>query len=415
MSPLIDLAAAHRAEALAARAANDPNRAVEAWRALLDAAPDDWRLALELKRDLKAGWHYPDSDPRFRRAARFLPDAEWLAHYSQLYAFHGTDLDAIDDRARALLRHAPTEPRLHAIRGDVARQRRDWPGAVHSFAEAARLRPEHEEYGAKAAAARHYARLQQTASPARSGPGYAAIVINLDRNAERLAELHRQFAGSRVPLHRQPAVEGSRLPAAAVRRLPGDAAAPRGTLGCFLSHAAAWETLLASQDSHALIMEDDVIPLLDLPATLGPLGIPEGFDLCFVNDRLEAKLGAAEAGGLTTQTLAATMAAFHPEDNAPGGDGYVLSRAGAEKLLGWIAEDGMAADVDWRLLAYALTADEVGAIPPHAIARQELGRLQACIPRPDRLRAYTLHPALIRTVGISSDREDQNRLHPPPA
>lgn len=404
-----------RTEALAARAANDPNRAAEAWRALLDAAPDDWGLALELKRDLKAGLHYPDSDPRFRRAARLLPDAEWLAHYSALYAFHGSDLAAIDARARSLLGRWPDEARLHAIVGDVARQRRDWPGAVRGFVEAARLHPGHDDYDVKAAAAGAYARLQagRDRHPwADDGPRYAAFVINLDRNAERMVELGRQFAGSPVPLRRLPAIEGGRLPAAAVRRLTGNAAAPRGTLGCFLSHAAAWEALLASADSHALILEDDVIPLLDLPSTLGPLGLPDGCDLCFVNDRLEPKLDFAAAAGLSTRTLAQTMAGFHPEDNAPGGDGYILSRGAAERLLDWIAEDGMAGDVDWRLLAYALTPDEIATIAPHAVARQELDRLQGRIPRADRLQACTLHPALIRTVGVSSDREDQNRLHP---
>ncbi|MDP9096905.1 MAG: hypothetical protein M3N26_10220, partial [Pseudomonadota bacterium] len=58
---------------------------IEQWRAQLRDRPDDWRLALELKRALKAALHYPESDPQFRRAARALPDAEWLAHYAALY------------------------------------------------------------------------------------------------------------------------------------------------------------------------------------------------------------------------------------------------------------------------------------------------------------------------------------------
>jgi predicted Zn-dependent protease len=130
-----------RAEALAAREAADPDRAVLAWRALLDLTPDDWSLALELKQDLRAGWHYPDSDQRFRRAARHLPDREWLAHYAQLYAFHGSDLDVIDSRARLLLATWPDDARLYAIIGDVARQRRDWPEAHRAFTAASRLDP----------------------------------------------------------------------------------------------------------------------------------------------------------------------------------------------------------------------------------------------------------------------------------
>jgi hypothetical protein len=398
-----------RTEALAARAAADPDRAVLAWRALLDLTPDDWGLALELKQDLRAGWHYPDSDRRFRRAARHLPDAEWLAHYAALYAFHGSDLAAVDARARLLLARWPDEPLLHAIIGNVARQRRDWPVAHRAFTAAIRLDPAPDQYRPRANAAALYHRLSALGWP-QDGARYAVYVINLDSNAERMDEIRRQFAGAPVALRRQAAVEGSRLPAALVQRLTGSASAPRGTLGCFLSHAAAWAALVASGDSHGLILEDDVVPLLDLPPKLGGLGIPNGFDLCFVNDRLEPRLDCGLAIGVSMHPLAAVMAAFHLEDNAPGGDGYILSSAGACKLLDWVAADGMAGDVDWHLLAYALTPGDIAGIPQPVYARQALDRLQAAIPRAERLRAYVLHPALVRTVGVSSDREDQNRL-----
>jgi GR25 family glycosyltransferase involved in LPS biosynthesis len=400
-----------RAEALAARAANDPNRAVVLWRALLDAAPDDWALALELKHDLKAGWHYPDSDARFRRAARRLPDEAWLEHYAGLYAFHGSDLDAIDARARALRLRWPENSRLEAILGDVARQRRDWPEAERAFTAAMRLDPADTECGHRARSAHLYARLAARPWPD-AGPAYAIAVVNLDRNAERMVEIDRQFAGSAPPRRRIPAVEGSRLPGAAVRLLTGVETAPRGTLGCFLSHAAAWEALLASGDEAALIVEDDVIPLLDLPARLGGLNLPEAWDIVFVNDRLEPLRDPDQAQDFTTQTLAATMVAFHPEDNAPGADGYLLSPVGARKLLDWVAADGMADDVDWRMLAYALSPAAIAAIPAHSHARRELGRLGGGVPRVERLTAHVLHPALIRTVGVSSDREDENRMHP---
>ena len=52
--------------------------------------------------------------------------------------------------------------------------------------------------------------------------------------------------------------------------------------------------------------------------------------------------------------LAEAFATFPPEDNAPGADGYLLSAAGARKLLAWVEQDGFAHDVDWRLLTYGL-------------------------------------------------------------
>ena len=140
-------------EALAARAAGEHGRAVDLWRTRLTEWPDDWQVALELKRDLKAGWHYPESDPQFRRAAASLPDDEWVAHYAALYAYHGEDLEVLDRRARAVLERRPGDAAVLAILGDVASQRRDWAGAEQAFAAAG------EGYKFKRDTARMYLRL----------------------------------------------------------------------------------------------------------------------------------------------------------------------------------------------------------------------------------------------------------------
>ena len=379
--------------------------AIDAWRALLLDHPDDPALALELKQDLKSALHYPDSDPQFRRAARHLGDAEWLAHYTALYAFHGTDLDVLDGRGRALLATQPHNPALHALLGDVARQRRDWAGAEQAFTDALRDAPGHPEYAAKRDAARMYQRVIPTLHD--HGAPYDVAVVNMDRNTERWDELQRQFAGCKPPLRRVPAVEGSRLPSAAAARLTGDTSAGRGTLGCFLSHAAAWQSALDRGAAHTLVLEDDVIPLLDLPAGVGGLPLPGGYDVCFVNDRMEPR---RDGDRLTAHPLPEVMQGFHPEDNAPGGDGYFISRAGAAKLMGWLAADGFCANLDWRLLAYSMTPAEIAALPRPSVATEILDTLAQVPQRPERMRAYVMHPALIRSVGVSSDREDQDRL-----
>ncbi len=393
-------------EALAARAAGDHGRAVALWRAALAERPNDWRLALELKHDLKAGWHYPESDPQFRRAAASLPDDEWVAHYAALYAYHGGDLDVLDRRARAVLQRRPDDAVVLTILSDVASQRRDWAAAA-AFA----VDP------FKRATAQMYLRLSTILTPALSRQreremrsGYSISFVNLDRNPERETELRRQFAGSAPVLHRCAAVEGGRLPVAAVRRLGGDEGM-RGTLGCFLSHAGAWEAMLQRDDTHCLIVEDDVIPLLDLPAGLDGLALPEGFDLVFVNDRIAPRLDPAATTNFTTRPLETAMHAFPADDNAPGGDGYILSRAGARKLLDWVAEDGFGDDVDWRLIAYGLSPAAIGGLPRPSHAGPWLDRIGATIGRVERLDAHVLHPPLIRTVGVSSDREDENRMH----
>jgi GR25 family glycosyltransferase involved in LPS biosynthesis len=401
-----------RTLALQARAAGEHGRAAEAWRATLRRQPHDWTLALELKRDLKATLQYPDADPQFRQAARHLPDAEWLAHYTALFAYHMDDLDALHQRATDMLQRFPDHAALLALRGDVSRQRRDWPRAAEDFAAAERLDPGNAEHAAKRRAVLMHQRVSawlQRQPP--QGDAYGIAVVNLDRNTERYAWTERLFGRGPVPLHRVPAIEGSRLPTPAVHRLLGDAAM-RGTLGCFLSHAAAWESLAMRGLRHLLVIEDDVIPLADLPAQLGPLGLPPGYDICFVNDRLEPRLEPDTAMQPSLHRLADALRGFPPEDNAPGGDGYLLSAQGAAKLLHWVAQDGFAGDLDWRLLAYGVDPASIAALPRHAFSWQMLDRLCHEIPRADRLDAYVLHPALIRTVGISSDREDENRECP---
>ena len=404
-----------RTIALEARAAGAHGRAVEAWRALLAQQPDDWTLALELKRELKADLHYPDSDPQFRRAARNLPDAEWLAHYTALYAFHMDDLDGLRERSADLLQRWPDNAKLHALSADVARQQRNWPAAAEGFAAALLVDPGNAEYAAKLNAALMYQRLGAWfAEQPMHGDAYGIAVVNLDRNTERWGWTERLFGQGPAPLFRIPGVEGSRLPMPAVRRLLGSSSDPalRGTLGCFLSHAAAWESVAQRSLDHLLVIEDDVIPLLDLPARLGPLGLPPGYDICFVNDRLEPRLDPAATQVPSMHRLADVLLGFHPDDNAPGGDGYIISATGAAKLLTWVAQDGFTGDVDWRLLAYGMDPAAIAALPRHAFAWRALDRLRHRIPRRDRLESYVLHPALIRTVGVSSDREDEDRERP---
>ena len=396
--------------ALAARAAGRHADAMAAWRAALAQSPDDWRLGLELRGSMKAALHYPDSDPAFRRAARSLPDAEWLAHYTALYAYHLDDLDALDARARRMLHAIPGNPALHALLGDVARQRRDWPTAEAAFAEAHRLDPVHEYAAKRGAAALHQRVARTVAARPDEGEPLAVAVINLDRNGERREWIGRMFPG----VHRIPAVEGSRLPAAAVSRLlsqPGDEGG-RGTLGCFLSHAAAWDWARIQGLPHLLVIEDDVIPLMDLPRTVGPLGLPPGYDLCFVNDRLEPRIDPAGVDAPSVRPLAEAMLTFPPEDNAPGGDGYIISATGAARLLDWVGQDGFTGNIDWRMLAYGMTPEAIAALPHHAYAQAELDRLRHAVPRTERLSAWVMHPALIRTIGVSSDREDDDRGEP---
>ena len=366
----------------------------------LGCNPDDWQAALALKADLAALGRYGEGDPVFQQARRRFPDAPWLAHVSSLYAFPQGELPALIDRARSLACARPNEPALHTLLGDMLNQARDYAAAAAAYA--ADTRPEARPREAQARRAETIGKWLLRAPS--SGLAPAIAVINLDRNTDRLAELDRQFSRCRPLRFRVPGIEGSRLSAAAIARLGGDAAM-RGTLGCFLGHAAAWETMLARNLEQCLVIEDDVIPTFDMPARWGIFGLPEHFDVCFVNDRLAPP---ATDAAFSIHPLPEAMGVFPAWRNAPGADGYLLSAAGARKLLDWVARDGFAGDVDWRLLAYGLTAKQCEALSADSHARWALSEL----PPPcssDRLNAVVLSPPLIRTVPVASDREDENR------
>ncbi len=388
---------------------------IERCRAALRARPDDWRLALELKRALKAALHYPESDPLFRRAARALPDAEWLAHYSALYAYHGEDLDTLDARVRTMLERRPDDLALLAVLADVAMQRRDW-----ATAEAVHPAPEKRALAAMYRALAPLLEPSFSGQPAAAAIRYAISFINLDRNPERDVELRRQFSGSAAPLHRCAGIEGRRRGAGwrrpAHARHPRLLPQPRRRLG---GDARPRRRALPVRRGrrHPVARPPGQPPCPSAAARLRPPFRQRAFAARTVeraNDRSAPPLPPAATTAFTVHSLAAAMALFPPDDNAPGGDGYVLSRRGAQKLLAWVAEDGFAEDVDWRLIAYGLSPAEIAALPRPSHAGPWLDRIGQMVRRPDRLAAYVLHPPLIRTVGVSSDREDENRLHPPP-
>ena len=179
-----------------------------------------------------------------------------------------------------------------------------------------------------------------------------------------------------------------------------------------MSHVAAWERLLAGEEECALVLEDDVVPLLGLPARLGGLGLPAEWDIVWLNDRMVPRLDTA-AEGFSLHPLAGIVQSFWPETTAPGADGYLVSREGARRLLALVARDGMADDVDWRMVAYCMTAAEVAAIPEGVHARSALQILarpgQKCGSLPGEgaapLRGHVLHPPLFREVGLASQRD----------
>ena len=212
-------------------------------------SPGDWQYRAGAEgRPRAANTHYSESDPAFRRAARALPDAEWFAHYAGLFTYHTTDLS----RLAGVPGRAPccgsgrTTRRSISCWAMCCSKRRSWTAAERHL-------------GPGDAVCRHncqtarcrglYQRAWHKSSPTRQVAGLRGRAHQPGPQSPNAAPRHR--AG--FPAQPRPAVPRARRRGASAARPRGPAnSAMRhrvgrcaGTLGCFLSHASAWETMLA--------------------------------------------------------------------------------------------------------------------------------------------------------------------------
>jgi hypothetical protein len=129
-----------------------------------------------------------------------------------------------------------------------------------------------------------------------------------------------------VPIDTLVGVSGSSLPTPLLNFLfGGRREPPRGTFGCFLSHARAWE--LSGDFPLTLICEDDVLVSSSALTKIVEIFASESWDLVFVNDRMamtvesESDLRIMAINELPVMSL-----------EAPGADGYLVSGRAAMEL-----------------------------------------------------------------------------------
>jgi glycosyl transferase, family 25 len=186
-------------------------------------------------------------------------------------------------------------------------------------------------------------------------------LINLDRDHKRLAHFQRQAEHAGVVFQRVAAVDGRKLSPQDFQKLisPAFEFSPMTPpeVGCLASHKKAWERLLATDAQHAAIFEDDAILSEDLGSTLSEIAQSNlDFDIIKLETTLRrvvvSKSEVTLPGGYQLQQLLT----WHG-----GTAGYIISRAGAEKLLGWKVKSASssAADRDAPLLCSASALDQM--------------------------------------------------------
>lgn len=177
------------------------------------------------------------------------------------------------------------------------------------------------------------------------------VYINLERDAERRARIEAQLARLQLPGQRLPAVWWKALPAAEQAQLYSSERNRAqyyqplvdGEKGCYASHLLAWQQLLAGDAPALVVLEDDVQLSDDFAAVVQAIAALTGeWDMV----KLMGRPGSEKIR--TARPLTATHQLIEYRRVPSFTAGYVVSRAGARKLLASRLPFGRPIDIDLR-------------------------------------------------------------------
>ena len=232
-----------------------------------------------------------------------------------------------------------------------------------------------------------------------------AYIINLDNDAGRLKQVEEQLLSYRwITPSRIQALAGSGLSDVATNFLAKQPSyiKHKGTMGCFISHTKAWESLLQSEGSMALVLEDDA-RATDL-SPLETFSFPAGVDLIFCNQRCSYPFESAEL-----QPFGGVLSLISESNGGIGTDGYLVSRAGAAKLLKYVERDGFFSHIDLRLAAYSIDLHEAEELKNSQCTT--VARLRKVFPAEHRLVTRVFgKPLIFHASGYGSSRLREDRL-----
>ena len=224
------------------------------------------------------------------------------------------------------------------------------------------------------------------------------FVLNVERDTERRESVLAQLsAQTGLEPRIVPGVYGPALADIVCLHLTADAhnwISRKGTIGCFLSHVAAWERV-ARLDAPAIVLEDDA----DAPNLwkIADLEIPSDAELIFLNNRMSAEPN--RSGNPVITPMLPTLIRLNDQQVGPGGDGYWLTPRAATKLLDACAVELYFGHVDGRLLRYSVSSDDLASFPEETWLGYVL-RMHRNYRGPGRppigiIRGYCIAPALV--------------------
>jgi GR25 family glycosyltransferase involved in LPS biosynthesis len=244
-------------------------------------------------------------------------------------------------------------------------------------------------------------------------PLISVHIINMDGEEQRASAIAAQFPqDGRFVVYRSRGVPGSILPHVAadvLTRAPGYHAVGLGTLGVFLAHVAAWETIAAGSFESALILEDDAIVFyLDI---FNSDTFPNDWELIFCNAMMDPEPidDNKTFDRIVYVPIDFSLRALHARDSkAVGGYGYFIRRHAAQKLLDTVRKDWFFGHVDWRILRYCVTPELLEKIIPNTNIADIIRGAHRQPFAWGVLTAYAASPALVRHAAGALRRSSED-------
>jgi glycosyl transferase, family 25 len=200
--------------------------------------------------------------------------------------------------------------------------------------------------------------------------------INLERDIERRRQMETALSRTQLPFERFDAVNWPTLDTTAQDALYSATLNHKqfykplvaGEKGCYASHIALWQWLLASAYQAAIVLEDDVQPTEGFEAVCSAVsGLPASWDMI----KLIGRSGLGKQEKLRSEVPLCPGHLLVQYRRIPSlTAGYALSREGARKLLANRVPFGRPIDVDIRHWWEGEPIDVLGVVPA-AIALTE--------------------------------------------
>lgn len=150
------------------------------------------------------------------------------------------------------------------------------------------------------------------------------LLINLARRPDRLAFVRNQLDALGIAFERIDAIDGK-----AVDLGPGTKLITPVERACALSHRKAWTRFLASDESHCLVLEDDVLVSPQTKCFVDdPQSFPKGMEILRLETRLQlSELGRGRRCGPPGFKAHRLLSRHH------GCAAYIITRAFAERAV----------------------------------------------------------------------------------